>query len=185
MPFIELYKFLHIDSDCLFTQTHVPHYLSLSLSLLSCSLCVCVKHTVLLRFIAFAWQREGVKGGRSSAALGSLICSLWLLPNAKRFCLCPLSVCRLLFCCISKINYHLVLFATYTHTQSTHRQRHTWPEQSVLSFGCQMKLLLQLCILCSACWLLLVCLCVPLCIYVCLCARMCLSVCVSLCVCVT
>lgn len=41
-----------------------------------------------------------------------------------------------------------------------------------------MKLLLQLCILCSACWLLLVCLCVPLCIYVCLCARMWLSVCV-------
>lgn len=30
MAFIELYKFLHIDSDCLFTQTHV-----------SVSVCVC------------------------------------------------------------------------------------------------------------------------------------------------
>lgn len=157
-----------------------------SLSLLS--LCVCASSTVLLRFIAFAWQREGVKGGRSSAALGSLICSLWLLPNAKRFCLCPLSVCRLLFCCISKINYHLVLFATYTHTQSTHTQTHTGsvthgqsrvccPLAAKWNYCCSSASFARLAGFC-------LCVFVCLCVYMCVPVHVCACLCAFLCVCV-
>lgn len=95
MAFIELYKFLHIDSDCLFTQTHVPH-----------SLCVCVCDLVFcfakVYRICMALRDGGGERGVGwgqvrvhSAILGSLVCSPLIAAKRKTFL--PLPFVRLPF----------------------------------------------------------------------------------------
>lgn len=59
MAFIELYKFLHIDSDCLFTQTHVPH----SLCLCVCDLVFCFAKVYRICMALRDWEGEGMWAG--------------------------------------------------------------------------------------------------------------------------
>lgn len=74
---------------------------------------------VLLSFIAFAWQKSW-SGVRVKCPLPRPSGHSFVLLIAERFLLvCPgRGRAGRGFCCISKINYHLVLFATCTQRET-------------------------------------------------------------------
>jgi len=132
-------NFCTLTATVYFIHTHTHTHTHMHACMCMCEsenvLCLVVC-CVLLSFIAFAWHSVQVKCLDRPRVTHLFF---WLLPNAKRFLPLPflsmpiwhLPFC---FCCVSKINYHLVLFATYIHN-TVRRRLWTWTQKCLLNLN--------------------------------------------------